>query len=359
MRAAVLSLGSQSSKMIAEAMNKYFDVVDHLSLKDVEVAFISDGFQVMCDGKLLGEYDCIYARGSFRYASVLSSLTAALREKTYLPLHHNSFIIANDKFLTQLHFLRKKIPMPAAYIAATSSAAKKALENLNYPVMIKLPQGTHGKGVLYAESYASASSMCDALVVLKQPFIIQEFVETAGTDIRAIVAAGKVVVSYTRTAKKGEIRSGFHSGGVCTLCILDNETQKMAVKAAKALGCDVVAIDILKGPKSPLILEANLSPGITGISKASNINVADKIAKALYDKAKEFKLIKTKNGFGEVLRSIDKPKPSYEIITNLDFRGERVLLPENFVKMADLKDDKEYIIKAKKGYIIIKDSMLM
>lgn len=357
MRAAVLSLGSQSSNLIAQAMNKYFDIVDHLSLKNVEVAFTPEGFQVLCNGEILKDYDCIYARGSFRYASVLSSLTAALREKTYLPIHHNAFIIANDKFLTQLHFIRKKIPMPSAFIAATSSAAKKALEKLNYPVMIKLPQGTHGKGVLYAESYASASSMCDALVVLKQPFIIQEFIETSGTDIRAIVAGNKVIVAYTRTAKKGEARSGFHSGGVCKPCLLDTETEKAAVKAAKALGCGVVAVDILKGPKGPLILEANLSPGITGITKASNINVADRIAKALYEQTRDFKLIKNKNGFDEVIKSIDKP--SHEIITTLNFRGERVLLPENFVKMAEFKEDKEYLIKAKKGYVIIKDSLLM
>ena len=102
---------------------------------------------------------------------------------------------------------------------------------------------------------------------------------------------------------------------------------------------------------------AKLLTAFQGDTKVSPRSLS--ASKALYDKARGFKLVKTKNGFDEVIKMIDKPKLSHEIITNLDFRGERVLLPENFVKMAQLKDDKEYLIKAKKGYVIIKDSMLL
>ncbi|MBW2987104.1 ATP-grasp domain-containing protein, partial [Candidatus Woesearchaeota archaeon] len=229
MKAAVISLNSESSRNIYEDMKKYFTEVDHLNLKDIEVILGNKDFEVFYRGKTLKNYDCIYARGSFRYASVLTSLTSALKESIYMPLKPHSFTIGHNKFLTQLHFQKKNIPMPEAYIAATSAAAKQILKKVNYPIIIKVPHGTHGKGVLYAESYASASSMCDALMVMNQPFIIQEYVETGGTDIRAIVAGDKVVASYKRKAEKSESRANFHAGGTGEPYYLDAVEQKIAI----------------------------------------------------------------------------------------------------------------------------------
>ena len=37
MKAAIISLGSTSSKWIAEAMSKYFDEVDDIDIRDIEV----------------------------------------------------------------------------------------------------------------------------------------------------------------------------------------------------------------------------------------------------------------------------------------------------------------------------------
>ena len=48
-----------------------------------------------------------------------------------------------------------------------------------------------GKGVMVADSYAAASSMLDAFSMLNQPVIIQEYIETEGVDIRAIVCLMK------------------------------------------------------------------------------------------------------------------------------------------------------------------------
>jgi len=64
---------------------------------------------------------------------------------------------------------------------------------VDYPIVFKLPHGTQGKGVMFAESYSSATSMLDTLTALNQPFIIQEYIETAGSDIRLIVIARKLL----------------------------------------------------------------------------------------------------------------------------------------------------------------------
>jgi ribosomal protein S6--L-glutamate ligase len=79
---------------------------------------------------------------------------------------------------------------------------------------------------MFADSFASASSMMDALSALKQPFLIQEYIETKGVDTRAIVVGEKVVAAMHRESKKGEVRANIHAGGTGKPCVLDSETKK-------------------------------------------------------------------------------------------------------------------------------------
>ena len=205
MKAALISLGSVSSKLTAEAMRKYFNVVDELNIKKFEINLTGKTSQVLYEGKPLGDYDCIYVKGSFRYAPMLSSITTLLCDKTYLPISSKAFTVAHDKLLTQLDLGRANIPMPKTYLSSTIDAAKEILEKTNYPIIMKFPQGTQGKGVMFAESYATASSILDALGTLKQAVIIQEYIETGTSDIRVIVVGDKVAAAMKR---KGSIKVG-------------------------------------------------------------------------------------------------------------------------------------------------------
>ena len=68
MKAALMSLGSKSSLMTLEAMKKYFDEVEMIDIRNIEVILGSKEMSILYDGKSLLKYDCIYAKGSFRYA---------------------------------------------------------------------------------------------------------------------------------------------------------------------------------------------------------------------------------------------------------------------------------------------------
>ena len=103
--------------------------------------------------------------------------------------------------------------MPDTYVVSSIEAAKKILKQVKYPIILKFPHGTQGKGVMIADSFAAASSMLDTIESLKQPFLVQEYVETEGSDIRAFVVGDKVVAAYKRKAAIGEKRSNIHAGG--------------------------------------------------------------------------------------------------------------------------------------------------
>ncbi len=351
MKAALISLGSTSSEWTIKAMEKYFDNVDAINLRNIEVNLSSGKSDVLYDGKPLEKYDCIYAKGSFRYAQTLRAVTGALYPATYMPVKAGAFTVGHDKLITHLFLQQYKIPMPTTYLSSSPTAAKKILQKVNYPIIFKFPSGTGGKGVMYAESFAAASSLMDALEALRQPFLIQEYIETGGEDIRAIVVGDKVVAAMKRKAILGEKRANIHAGGEGEAYLPDSHMKKIAVEAAQAVGADICAVDLLESVKGPVVVEVNLSPGLQGITKATGIDVADKIAKFLYEKTKTFTEKGTKKGTGDIMKEIgvDKKAKEQQIVTNLDFRGERILLPKLVTELCNFDDKHECVIKIKKG----------
>ena len=355
MKAAVISMGSVSSKWIVKAMKNYFEQVDHLNIKALEVNVGEKKYEVLYNGQPLEDYDCIYAKGSFRYADLLRTVTHGLVHKTYVPVSPSAFTIGHDKLLTQLKLSDAKVPMPLTYLSSSTDAAKKILQRVNYPIIMKFPHGTHGKGVMFADTFESASSMLDALSVLNQPFLIQEFVETGGVDTRALVIGGKVVAAMRRKAVQGEARANIHAGAKGEAIQLDNYTKKIAVEAARAIEAEICAVDILEGMHGPVVIEVNLSPGLQGITNATKVDVADSIAKFLHKQAKKFKEKGKEVGATELMTElgIGKAEKAREIIANLSFRGEKILLPEVITKITQFNERDEYIIKAEKGKLTI------
>jgi len=356
-KAAVISMGSISSKWIVKAMKKYFEKVDAINIKNLEVYIHSKEYQIFYGGEPMDEYDCIYCRGSFRYSDLLRSITHALGDKVYMPIRPSSFTIGHDKLLTHLKLGDAKIPMPTTYLSSSADAAKKLLKKVNYPIIMKFPHGTHGKGVMFADSYESASSMLDALAVLNQPFLIQEYVETGGVDTRAIVLGNKVVAAMRRKAVQGEKRANIHAGGRGEAVILDANTKKVVVQTAQALGVDIGAVDLLEGSRGPMVLEVNLSPGLQGITKATKKDVADDIAKYLYKQTKEFKKADKITETESVMKELgvsQAESAGKHIISTLDMRGNRILLPEVITNITKFNENDEYTIDADKNRLEIK-----
>lgn len=341
--------------MIAKECENYFDEVDLISLKDIETRASSEGVEVLCNGEPIGDYDCVYCRGSSKYALLLQSITDAFEGKSYMPLSSKSFVVGHNKYLTTLELQKSRISQPKSYLASTIESAKKILNKIHYPVIIKIPTGTHGKGVMVAESFASASSVLDALEVFKQPYIIQEFIDTDATDIRVIVVGDHVVAGMKRKAKSGELRANIHAGGIGVPFELDSMSEKMAIKASKAIGADISGVDLLEGGRMN-VLEVNLSPGLQGVTNATGKNISGKIAKFLYKKTEEFKKKDSTAKYKDIIKGLEKkPDNGYSsVITNLDVKLNRIKLPIGITNISGFKDGEDVLIKATKDKVLIK-----
>ncbi len=146
------------------------------------------------------------------------------------------------------------------------------------PLVLKLLEGTQGKGVVLAETNKAAESVIDAFHGLKAYFLTQEFIkEAGGTDIRCFVVGDRVVASMMRTAKEGEFRSNVHRGGVAKAVRITPEERTVAVRAARLMGLNVSGVDIMRSNHGPVVLEVNSSPGLEGIETSTGKNIAGAI----------------------------------------------------------------------------------
>jgi len=289
MKIAIISLNSESSRMIGESCKKYFSQVDMISLKELEVHVDGGGIELLHNGKRFPEYDCVYCRASYKYVLLARSVTSALKDKCYMPLSAGAFTVGHDKFLTQLSLQKFNVDMPKTYLAGNTLNAKEILKKIHYPAIIKIPSGTHGKGVMFADSLQSAKSLLDTMDVFKQPFIIQEYIETGATDIRALVVGERVIGCMKRKAEKGELRANIHMGGTGKNYALCEDAEKMAVRSAQAVKAEVCAIDLLEKGKEFKVIEVNVSPGIQGLTKATGKDIAGEIAVFLHERTLEWK----------------------------------------------------------------------
>jgi len=155
------------------------------------------------------------------------------------------------------------------------------------PLVIKLLQGTQGRGVILAETKQAAESMIDAFTGLKENTLIQQFIKEAqGCDIRCFVVGQKVVASMQRQAQEGEFRSNLHRGGKAAPVEITEAERHTAITAARIMGLHIAGVDLIRSNQGTLLLEVNSSPGLEGIEKATGVDVATSIIEFIETHAK-------------------------------------------------------------------------
>ncbi len=240
-------------------------------------------------GEPLPHFDAVIPRIG---ASTTFYGTAVLRHMETMGIYtvNESIAIARsrDKFRSLQLLARKGIPMPLTSFAQSPDDTEDLIQMVGgAPLVIKLLEGTQGKGVILADSHQSAVSIINAFKEMHANILVQEFIEESrGMDIRCFVIGDKVVSSVKRQAKEGEFRANVHQGGTAMKVKLSPQERAIAIAAAKTMGLKIAGVDLIRSNHGPLVLEINSSPGLEGIEKASYINIAGKIIEYIEKKAK-------------------------------------------------------------------------
>ena len=294
MRIAILSRNPSlySTSRLAEACNERDHDVEILNTLKCYMDIAAHRPSVHYRGKELDAFDAVIPRIG---ASVTFYGAAVLRQFEMMgayPLNESVAITRSRDKLRSLQIMaRAGIGLPLSGFAHSPDNTKDLIKLVGgAPWVVKLLEGTQGKGVVLAETHKAAESLIDAFRNLDANFLVQEFIkEAGGADIRCLVIGNKVVAAMKRQAKEGEFRSNLHRGGTASLIRLTPEERSTAVRAAKKMGLNVAGVDLLRSNHGPVVLEVNSSPGLQGIESATGKDVAGLIIQFIENNAKPHK----------------------------------------------------------------------
>jgi ribosomal protein S6--L-glutamate ligase len=195
---------------------------------------------------------------------------------------------SRDKLRAHQLLARAGLGLPVTGFAHSPDDIKSLIKLVGGPpLIIKLLEGTQGRGVVLAETCQAAESVIDAFRKLDANLLVQEYVsEAGGSDIRCFVIGDRVVAAMKRTAREGEFRSNLHRGGSGAPVELTRDEQMTAVQAAEAVGLNVAGVDIVRSRRGPLVLEVNSSPGLLGIESITRKDIAGLIIEFIEENAR-------------------------------------------------------------------------
>jgi len=281
MKIAILSngTGNYSTKRLKEEAIKRGHEVQIIKYRDCYASIEQNNPTVSYKGEDLGKFDAIIPRIA---AYMTRYGTAIVRQLEMQGVYSVSSSIAinrsRDKLRSMQLLAKAGVGIPKTVVSRNSTDIDDLLEKVGgTPVIIKLASGTHGNGVVLADSKKAAKSVLQAFYLSNEDgtnVLLQEFVkESAGTDIRAFVVGSRVIASMKRQSLDDDFRSNLHKGGEGVPIKLTEEERKTAIKAAKAMGLNVAGVDMMRSERGPLVLEVNASPGF-GVEKVTSRNVA-------------------------------------------------------------------------------------
>lgn len=267
-----------SNKRLVEAGEERGHQVRFINIQQCYMNICSDKPQVYYrGGELLSKVDAVIPRikplMTYYGCSVLRQFDSV---GAFCLNDARSIANSRDKLLSLQLLSDSGVPMPTTGFANSPVDTTDIIKVAGgAPVVIKLLEGTQGRGVVLADTNKAAESVINAFKSLNANILVQEYIKEAqGKDIRCFVIDGKVVGSIQREAAVGDFRANLHLGGKASTVKITPQERKIAINAAKTMGLKVAGVDIIRSKDGPKVLEINSSPGLEGIESITGKDVA-------------------------------------------------------------------------------------
>lgn len=241
--------------------------------------FNEEGLGLTYNKKPFKGFDVIIPRTTALHDVIIQASILEQIELMGIPVINRYYPVIRAK--NKLHTLQilsaAGIPTVKTALIFTSDNLEAAIKHIkSFPLIVKTPFGSYGKGVSVFESKRSLNSTYDILS-LKTSLLIQQYIkESKGKDLRIMVIGDKAVASMERKARKGDFRSNLNIGGKAKAVEVNNELKNLAIKATKAINLEISGVDIIITNQGPAIVEVNANPGLE-IEEITGINIAKKM----------------------------------------------------------------------------------
>jgi [lysine-biosynthesis-protein LysW]---L-2-aminoadipate ligase len=196
--------------------------------------------------------------------------------------------ICGDKLLTSTALHEAGIAQPAVRVAFTEASAIAAMEELGYPVVLKPAVGSWGRLLSKVNDRDAAESILEHKAVLgsyhHSIFYIQKYVEKGGRDIRSFVVGDDCIAAIYRDSEHWITNTA--RGATASGCTITPELAEISLKAAKAVGGGVVAVDLFETEEGWSVNEVNYTMEFKNSIDTTGVDIPQHIAAYAVEAAK-------------------------------------------------------------------------
>jgi len=182
-----------------------------------------------------------------------------------------------DKYYALTLLEEAGLPVPRTVVTENATSALAAFHELGGDVVVKPIFGSRGIGSTRVSDPDVAERIFRALDFHHQVLYLQEFIPHNCYDLRLLVLGSRVLASMRRVADSW--KTNVSLGAKPMFYEPSSEIERLVVKAAETVGCELAGVDVLETANGPLIVEINSQPGWKGLQSVTTVNIADQIAK--------------------------------------------------------------------------------
>jgi [lysine-biosynthesis-protein LysW]--L-2-aminoadipate ligase len=212
-----------------------------------------------------------------------------LLEATGIPCVNTAEVatVCGDKLLTSLALEEHGVAQPEVRVAFTEESALAALDELGYPAVLKPAVGSWGRLLSKVNDRDAAESILEHKTVLgsyhHSIFYIQKFMDKKGRDIRSFVVGDECVAAIYRSSEHWITNTA--RGAVASNCPVTDELADVSLRAARAVGGGVLAVDLFETPDGLLVNEVNYTMEFRNSIDTTGVNIPGCMADYVVEKA--------------------------------------------------------------------------
>ena len=188
--------------------------------------------------------------------------------------------ICGDKILTSLALEEHGVAQPELRIAFTEESALNALDELGYPAVLKPAVGSWGRLLSKVNDREAAESVLEHKTILgsyhHSIFYIQKYVDKKGRDIRSFVVGDECIAAIYRTSEHWITNTA--RGAKASNCPITDELAQTSLRAARAVGGGILAIDLFETSRGLLVNEVNYTMEFRNSIDTTGVDIPKRMA---------------------------------------------------------------------------------
>jgi glutathione synthase/RimK-type ligase-like ATP-grasp enzyme len=217
----------------------------------------------------IAEYDALFIRETtsidhytFRFAR------RAQNEGMVVMDDPDSILRCTNKVFLEELLRANKVPTPRTMILGKGQE-KKVEENMTFPVILKIPDGSFSRGIFKAKDAKELKGICkklfkDSDLILAQEYMYTEFDWRVGILDRKPLFVCKYLMTSGHWQIYDHGGSEVESGGFETLAVENapKKVVKTALRAANLIGDGFYGVDLKETANGVFVIEVNDNPSI-------------------------------------------------------------------------------------------------